>query len=123
MNKILQLALIYAPNADPMKTISTLAKKHTSVQIADLLGIARTTLSTFLTKHAIEAQKQDRKITGAKIAAAKLGTKQHHFVIDVLFKCDVQSHGCGKSKPIILRDLDNPKICALCAKNRRRNLV
>lgn len=123
MNKILQLALIYAPNADPMKTISTLAKKHTSVQIADLLGIARTTLSTFLTKHAIEAQKQDRKITGAKIAAAKLGTKQHVDDKVMLFKCDVQSHGCGKSKPIILRDLDNPKICALCAKNRRRNLV
>ena len=94
MNKILQLALIYAPNADPMATILTLAKKHTSVQI-----------------------------TGAKIAAAKLGTKQHVDDKVMLFKCDVQSHGCGKSKPIILRDLDNPKICALCAKNRRRNLV
>ena len=28
MNKILQLALIYAPNADPMKTILTLANRN-----------------------------------------------------------------------------------------------
>ena len=123
MNKILQLALIHAPNADPMTTILTLAKNHTGVQIADLLGIARTTLSTFLSKNAIEAQKQDRKITGAKISAARSGMKQHIDDKVMLFNCDVQSHGCGKRKPIILRDLDNPKICALCAKNRRRNLV
>lgn len=123
MNKILQLALIHAPNADPMATILTLAKNHTSVQIADLLGIARTTLSTFLSKNAIEAQKQDRKITGAKIAAAKLNKKQNFDDRVMLFECNLESHGCGKSKPIILRDLDNPKICALCAKNRRRNLV
>jgi hypothetical protein len=123
MNKVLELAQSFEPNQDPMATLMMLAKTHTSAEIAKIIGIARTTLATFLSKNGIKAQNQDRKVTGAKISAAKSGSKQHVDDKVMLFKCDKASYGCGKNKPIILRDVNNPKICALCAKNRRRNLV
>ena len=121
--RILELARIYAPSVEPMQTILTLSSKHRSAEMAEILGIAKSTLTTFLSKNGIKAQKQDPKKTGEKISAARHGIKNHIDDKVILFRCDVQSHGCGQNKPIMLRDVHNPKICDLCAKNRRRNLV
>ena len=120
MCKVLQQAKIYAPNIEPMEAIKLLAKSNTGREISRILGIAPATMRRFIAENGIDAIEHTPEMTARKISATQ---QKNQFDAVVMFKCDKINYGCGKEKPIALRDVHNPKICALCAKNRRRNLV
>ena len=122
MSKVLIQAQIYAPNIDPMETIKLLAKSHALYELARIMQVSPSTMRCFLEKHDIVPVDHDPQLTAQKISKSRQTKLAAELEVVILFKCDVKSFGCGKDKPIMLRDVHNPKICSLCAKNRRRNL-
>ena len=122
MSIILVQAKIYAKDIDPIETLKTLAKSNALYEMARIIDVAPQTMRAFLEKHGIVPIGHDPKLTAEKISKSRQTKLAAERETVILFKCDVNSFGCGKDKPIVLRDANNPKICSLCAKNRRRNL-
>lgn len=122
MCKVLTQAQIYAPNIEPIETIKLLAKSHALYEMARIMQVSPSTMRCFLEKHRIVPVDHNPQLTAQKISKSRQTKLAAERETVILFKCDVNSFGCGKDKPIVLRDANNPKICSLCAKNRRRNL-
>ena len=120
--KVLTQAQIYAPNIDPIETIKLLAKSHALYEMARIMQVSPSTMRCLLEKHRIVPVEHNPQLTAQKISKSRQTKLAAEGETVILFKCDVNSFGCGKDKPIVLRDANNPKICSLCAKNRRRNL-
>ena len=122
MSIILVQAKIYAKDIDPIETLKTLAKSNALYEMARIIDVAPQTMRAFLEKHGIVPVDHDPQLTAQKISKSRQTKLAAELEVVILFKCDVKSFGCGKDKPIMLRDVHNPKICSLCAKNRRRSL-
>lgn len=122
MSKVLTQAQIYAPNIEPIETIKLLAKSHALYELARIMQVSPSTMRCFLENHEIMPIDHDPQLTAQKISKSRQTKLAAERETVILFKCDVKSFGCGKDKPLALRDVNNPKICSLCAKNRRRNL-
>lgn len=123
MSIILVQARIYAKDVEPIETLKTLAKTNALYEMARIIDVAPRTMRTFLEKHGIVPIDHDPKLTAEKISKSRQTKLVAEREAVSFFTCDKINYGCGQSKPIVLRDVHNPKICALCAKNRRRNLV
>ena len=123
MSIVLVQARIYAPDVEPVETIRELAKSNALYELARIIDVAPRTMRWFLEKHGIVPIDHDPRLTAEKISKSRQTKLAAEREAVSYFTCDKIHHGCGQSKPIVLRDVHNPKICALCAKNRRRNLV
>ena len=122
MSKVLTQAQIYAPNIEPIETIKLLAKSHALYEMARIMQVSPSTMRCFLEKHRIVPVDHDPKLTAEKISKSRQTKLAAEREAVSYFTCDKINYGCGKDKPIMLRDVHNPKICSLCAKNRRRSL-
>ena len=122
MSKVLTQAQIYAPNIEPIETIKLLAKSHALYEMARIMRVSPSTMRCFLEKHGIVPIGHDPKLTAEKISKSRQTKLAAEREAVSYFTCDKINYGCGKDKPIMLRDVHNPKICSLCAKNRRRSL-
>ncbi len=122
MSKVLTQAQIYAPNIEPIETIKLLAKSHALYEMARIMQVSPSTMRCFLEKHRIVPVDHNPQLTAEKISKSRQTKLAAEREAVSYFTCDKISYGCGKDKPIMLRDVHNPKICSLCAKNRRRNL-
>ena len=122
MSKVLTQAQIYAPNIDPMETIKLLAKSHALYELARIMQVSPSTMRCFLEKHDIVPVDHNPQLTAQKISKSRQTKLAAEREAVSYFTCDKINYGCGKDKPIMLRDVHNPKICSLCAKNRRRSL-
>ena len=122
MSKVLTQAQIYAPNIEPIETIKLLAKSHALYEMARIMQVSPSTMRCFLEKHRIVPVDHNPQLTAEKISKSRQTKLAAEREAVSYFTCDKINYGCGKDKPIMLRDVHNPKICALCAKNRRRNL-
>ncbi len=122
MSKVLTQAQIYAPNIEPMETIKLLAKSHALYELARIMQVSPSTMRCFLEKHDIVPVDHNPQLTAQKISKSRQTKLAAEREAVSYFTCDKINYGCGKDKPIMLRDVHNPKICSLCAKNRRRSL-
>lgn len=122
MSKVLIQAQIYAPNIEPMETIKLLAKSHALYELARIMQVSPSTMRCFLEKHRIVPVDHNPQLTAEKISKSRQTKLAAEREAVSYFTCDKINYGCGKDKPIMLRDVHNPKICSLCAKNRRRSL-
>ena len=122
MSKVLTQAQIYAPNIEPIETIKLLAKSHALYEMARIMQVSPSTMRCFLEKHRIVPVDHNPQLTAEKISKSRQTKLAAEREAVSYFTCDKINYGCGKDKPIMLRDVHNPKICSLCAKNRRRNL-
>ncbi len=122
MSKVLIQAQIYAPNIEPIETIKLLAKSHALYELARIMQVSPSTMRCFLEKHDIVPVDHNPQLTAEKISKSRQTKLAAEREAVSYFTCDKINYGCGKDKPIMLRDVHNPKICSLCAKNRRRNL-
>ncbi len=79
--------------------------------------------AVFLEKHDIVPVDHNPQLTAQKISKSRQTKLAAEREAVSYFTCDKINYGCGKgTKPIMLRDVHNPKICSLCAKNERRSL-
>ena len=122
MSKVLTQAQIYAPNIEPIETIKLLAKSHALYEMARIMQVSPSTMRCFLEKHRIVPIDHNPQLTAEKISKSRQTKLAAEREAVSYFTCDKINYGCGKDKPIMLRDVHNPKICSLCAKNRRRSL-
>ena len=122
MSKVLIQAQIYAPNIEPIETIKLLAKSHALYEMARIMQVSPSTMRCFLEKHDIAPVDHNPQLTAQKISKSRQTKLAAEREAVSYFTCDKINYGCGKDKPIMLRDVHNPKICSLCAKNRRRSL-
>ena len=122
MSKVLTQAQIYAPNIEPIETIKLLAKSHALYEMARIMQVSPSTMRCFLEKHRIVPFDHNPQLTAEKISKSRQTKLAAEREAVSYFTCDKINYGCGKDKPIMLRDVHNPKICSLCAKNRRRSL-
>jgi hypothetical protein len=122
MSKVLTQAQIYAPNIEPIETIKLLAKSHALYEMARIMQVSPSTMRCFLEKHRIVPVDHNPQLTAEKISKSRQTKLAAEREAVSYFTCDKINYGCGKDKPIMLRDVHNPKICSLCAKNRRRSL-
>ena len=122
MSKVLTQAQIYAPNIEPIETIKLLAKSHALYEMARIMQVSPSTMRCFLEKHDIAPVDHNPQLTAQKISKSRQTKLAAEREAVSYFTCDKINYGCGKDKPIMLRDVHNPKICSLCAKNRRRSL-
>ena len=122
MSKVLTQAQIYAPNIEPIETIKLLAKSHALYEMARIMQVSPSTMRCFLEKHDIAPVDHNPQLTAEKISKSRQTKLAAEREAVSYFTCDKINYGCGKDKPIMLRDVHNPKICSLCAKNRRRSL-
>ena len=122
MSKVLTQAQIYAPNIEPIETIKLLAKSHALYELARIMQVSPSTMRCFLEKHRIVPVDHNPQLTAEKISKSRQTKLAAEREAVSYFTCDKINYGCGKDKPIMLRDVHNPKICSLCAKNRRRSL-
>ena len=122
MSKVLTQAQIYAPNIEPIETIKLLAKSHALYEMARIMQVSPSTMRCFLEKHRIVPVDHNPQLTAQKISKSRQTKLAAEREAVSYFTCDKINYGCGKDKPIMLRDVHNPKICSLCAKNRRRSL-
>ena len=120
--KVLTQAQIYAPNIEPSETIKLLAKSHALYEMARIMQVSPSTMRCFLEKHRIVPVDHNPQLTAQKISKSRQTKLAAEREAVSYFTCDKINYGCGKDKPIMLRDVHNPKICSLCAKNRRRSL-
>ena len=122
MSKVLTQAQIYAPNIEPIETIKLLAKSHALYEMARIMQVSPSTMRCFLEKHRIVPVDHNPQLTAQKISKSRQTKLAAEREAVSYFTCDKINYGCGKDTPIMLRDVHNPKICSLGAKNRRRSL-